>query len=183
VVDLGHLGLCHEGLCYKGTGHEDLGYHKGVPKMIGGHTHFWGVLVDAMGWPIPSVQELDGHHLTMWWMTHLNYPGDGCFRPNTTTKSLKTWGGQVAGRVRIAANVGLPLCLSKWWTPTTPLTSEDVYRARSNRFVCTTRGKVKVQGWEWQWWWGSSSNAASGHYDAFACPPRLSGRQWHHLFG
>jgi len=31
------------------TGHEDLGHHKSVPKMIGGHTHFQGLLVDAMG--------------------------------------------------------------------------------------------------------------------------------------
>jgi len=31
------------------TGHEDLGHHKSVQKMIGGHTHFQGVLVDAMG--------------------------------------------------------------------------------------------------------------------------------------
>jgi len=61
---------------------------------------------------IPSVQELDGHHLTMWWMTHLNYPGDGCFRPNTTTNSSKLEVGQVAGRVRIAANVG-PLVFIK----------------------------------------------------------------------
>jgi len=49
MADLGHMGLCHESMCHEGTGHEDLGHHKGVPKMIGGHTHFQGVLVDAMG--------------------------------------------------------------------------------------------------------------------------------------
>jgi len=37
------------GLSITWTGHEDLGHHKSVPKMIGGHTHFQGLLVDAMG--------------------------------------------------------------------------------------------------------------------------------------
>jgi len=49
MADPGHMGLCHESMCHEGTGHEDLGHHKGVPKMIGGHTHFQGMLVDAMG--------------------------------------------------------------------------------------------------------------------------------------
>jgi len=32
----------------QGTGHEDLGHHKAVPKMIGGSYTLLRVLVDAM---------------------------------------------------------------------------------------------------------------------------------------